>query len=276
MDRSRTLFASFALLWTALVTPLAARDVIRHVLADGFDFPVGIPDAKGYYKYRGYTSNGHLGEDWNGVGGGDTDMGDPIYSVAHGVVVFSDDVRKGWGNCVIVRHAYRDESGKIRYVDSQYGHLLKRYVKLHGRVKRGQQIGEMGGNRGMYAAHLHFEMRKELRLGMNRSAWPRDNSCYYHPTNFIKAHRKLRTSSKVYPIAVNTFHGQGELGRDPRLKNLEVKIAKDGLDPIEEKKPKEKNSILKNILFKLRSEKDEEKESTESLEKMRSKLEEDS
>jgi murein DD-endopeptidase MepM/ murein hydrolase activator NlpD len=271
MDRTRTLLVSIALLCAALSTPLYARDVIRHVLADGFDYPVGIPDAKGYYKYRGYTPNGHLGEDWNGVGGGDTDLGDPIYSVAHGVVVFSDDVRKGWGNCVIVRHAYRDESGKIRYVDSQYGHLLKRYVKLYDRVKRGQQIGEMGSNRGMYVAHLHFEMRKELRLGMNRSAWPRDNSCYYHPTNFIKAHRKLRTSSKVYPIAVNTFYGQGELGRDPRLKNLEVTIAKEGLDPIEERKPKEKNSVLKNILSKLRSEKSE--KSDESIEKMRKRVE---
>lgn len=274
----RAIIACFVCLW-AMLSPLSARDVIRQVLADGFDYPVGIPDAKGYYKYRGYTSNGHLGEDWNGVGGGDTDLGDPIYSVAHGVVVYSDDVRKGWGNCIIVRHAYRDESGKVRYVDSQYGHLLKRYVKLHDRVKRGQQIGEMGSNRGMYAAHLHFEMRKELRLGMNRSAWPRDNSCYYHPTNFIKAHRKLRSSSKVYPIEVNTFHGQGKLGNDPRLKNLEVKIAKEGLDPIEEKKPKEKNSVLKNILSKLRSEKDtkEEKakkeEDPEELKKLQEKKE---
>ncbi len=277
MDRTRTFFASFALIWTALATPLAARDVIRQVLADGFDFPVGIPDAKGYYKFRGYTPPGHLGEDWNGVGGGNSDMGDPIYSVAHGVVVFSDDVRRGWGNCVIVRHAYRDDSGKIRYVDSQYGHLLKRYVKLYDRVKRGQQIGEMGSNRGMYVAHLHFEMRKELRLGMNRTSWPKDNSCYYHPTNFIKAHRKLRTSSKVYPIVVNTFLGQGELGRDPRLKNLKVYIGKDGLDPIEEKKPKEQNSVLKNILSKLRSEKQQkkEKESAESLKKMRRRLEEE-
>ena len=130
--------------------PTFARDAIRQVLADGFDMPVGKPDGKGYYVFRGYVPNGHLGEDWNGVGGGDTDLGDPIYSIGHGVVVFSDDVRKGWGNCVIIRHAYRDETGKIRYVDSQYGHLLKRYVKLHDRVKRGQEIGTMGSNRGMY------------------------------------------------------------------------------------------------------------------------------
>jgi hypothetical protein len=31
-------------------------------LADGFDFPVGIPDGQGYYKARGFRPNGHLGE----------------------------------------------------------------------------------------------------------------------------------------------------------------------------------------------------------------------
>jgi hypothetical protein len=40
-------------------------------LADGFDFPVGIPDGQGYYKARGFRPNGHLGEDWDGVRGGD-------------------------------------------------------------------------------------------------------------------------------------------------------------------------------------------------------------
>jgi|MDTC01.1.fsa_nt_gb hypothetical protein len=250
---------------------VVARDAIRQVLADGFDMPVGKPNAKGYYVFRGYIPNGHLGEDWNGVGGGDTDMGDPIYSVAHGVVVFSDDVRKGWGNCIIVRHAYRDENGKIKYVDSQYGHLLKRYVKLHDRVKRGQQIGTMGSNRGIYAAHLHFEMRKELRLGMNRSAWPKDNSCYYHPRNFIKARRRLRSSNKMYPIPVNTFYGQGELGTDPRLKNLQIPLTNNYLKPLEKKKPKEKNSILRNILSDLRSKKTKD---SEALNRMREKLKE--
>src|SRR5205085_6221457 len=42
-------------------------------IADGFDFPVGKPDAQGYYKARGFRSHGHLGEDWDGIRGGDTD-----------------------------------------------------------------------------------------------------------------------------------------------------------------------------------------------------------
>lgn len=265
------LLCGLALFWGG-GQPLLGRqqDVVRHILADGFDFPVGKPDAKGYYKFRGYTPNGHLGEDWNGLGGGNSDLGDPIYSIAHGVVVYSNDKGGGWGNCIIVRHAYRDQKGKIRMVDSQYGHLLKRYVKLHDKVRRGQQIGTLGSNRGMYAAHLHFEMRKELRLGMDRPNWPRDNTCYYHPTNFINAHRKLRSSSKLYPIQVNTFAGQGRLGKDPRLKNLGVTLDDKTLRPLEEKGSKEKSSVLRSILSRLRKERNDSDE--DALERMRRRL----
>ena len=40
-------------------------------LCDGFDFPVGKPDGKGYYRSRGLRlkSPRHMGEDWNGNGG---------------------------------------------------------------------------------------------------------------------------------------------------------------------------------------------------------------
>jgi hypothetical protein len=72
---------------------------------------------------------------------------------------------------------------------------------------------------------------------------------------------------------VNTFHGQGQLGADPRLKDLEVTIAANGLDPIEEKKPKEKNSTLKGILSKLRGKKDKDLEEEDALQKMQDQLE---
>src|SRR5262245_19583626 len=70
--------------------PLQAFDTIRCQLADGFDFPLGKPDSKGYHKARGFWPNGLLGEDWNGNGGGDTDEGDPIYAIGRGVVVLSE------------------------------------------------------------------------------------------------------------------------------------------------------------------------------------------
>ncbi len=78
-------YAALALATSAV--EILAVDTIRCPLADGFDFPVGKPEGTGYYKARGFYPNGHLGEDWNGRGGGDSDLGDPIYSMGTGVVV---------------------------------------------------------------------------------------------------------------------------------------------------------------------------------------------
>lgn len=175
-------------------------------LADGFDYPVGKPNGAGYYVYRGFTSNGHLGEDWNGNGGGNTDEGDPVYNIAHGVVVFSEDYRKGWGNVVIIRHAYRGRDGQIGFVDSLYGHLKVRAVKVGDQVTRGQYIGTIGcGPYRMYAAHLHFEIRKDLRVGMRRDLYPKTYTTYHHPRNFMDARRNLRLENRTVRVPINTF-----------------------------------------------------------------------
>ena len=54
------------------LAPLADAQTVKMSLADGFDFPVGKPNADGYYKSRGLRLRApqHFGEDWNGRGGG--------------------------------------------------------------------------------------------------------------------------------------------------------------------------------------------------------------
>jgi murein DD-endopeptidase MepM/ murein hydrolase activator NlpD len=173
-------------------------------LADGFDLPVGKPDARGYYKARGFRSHGHLGEDWDGVGGGDTDLGDPVYCIGDGVVVFARDCHQGWGNVIIVRHAYR-EGGSVRNVDSLYGHLDRILVHRGEAVKRGQQIAAIGNAHGLYDAHLHLEVRKNIAIGMSRDKFAQDLSNYYDPSEFIVSHRHLQTSGASYRVAMNTF-----------------------------------------------------------------------
>lgn len=202
--------AMVVFLTVALGSQADAADTMRCPLADGFDFPVGKPEATNYYKSRGFYPNGHLGEDWNGKGGGDSDMGDPIYSIGNGVVVHSDNVGVGWGNVVIIRHAFRDPSGKIDMVDSLYGHLLERKVKLNQIVTRGQLVGTMGSNNGMYPAHLHLEVRKNLQIGMNRTQFARDYSNYYSPTQFISAHRQLPSSLQKFEMPIHTFAAYGK------------------------------------------------------------------
>ena len=67
-------------------------------------------------------------------------------------------------------------------------------------VKRGQQIGTMGSNRGMYPAHLHFEMRHNLTIGMQRENVARDMINWVDPTSFIRAHRQLKKEWRKYSV----------------------------------------------------------------------------
>lgn len=181
-----------------------ARNVGMTRLADGFDYPVGGGTAEGYYKSRGFRAHAHMGEDWNGKLGGDSDIGAPVNAVGHGLVVLARDVKMGWGNVVIVRHTYM-ENGRILYADSLYGHLDRILVREGQQVVRRQLVGTIGTGAGRYPAHLHFELRKNLAIGVLQSSFKRDFDNYFDPTQFIESHRSLQSSRKAYPIALNTF-----------------------------------------------------------------------
>lgn len=191
-----------------LLLTTATQAGVKMKLADGFDYPVGKPNAEKYYKARGMRLRPpvHFGEDWNGRGGGDTDLGDPIYTIADGVVMFAYQLRGGWGRCVLIRHAYRDtKTGKVKFIDSQYAHLRRMSVKKGDFVKRGQQIGTMGGNAGMYPVHLHFEMRHNLSIGMHRNSVSRTLANWADPTAFIRAHRQLKRDWRKHPVPTGTY-----------------------------------------------------------------------
>jgi murein DD-endopeptidase MepM/ murein hydrolase activator NlpD len=173
-------------------------------LADGFDFPVGKPDGANYYRFRGFIRGDHMGEDWNGLAGGNNDLGKPVYSIAHGVVVYSKDYRSNWGNVIIVRHAYR-EKGTIRYIDSLYGHLHERTVTTGTKVTRGQKIGTIGTNHGMYVAHLHFEIRKNINIALKHRDYAMDFSNYHRPAQFISERRVLMPEFPRQQVPVDCF-----------------------------------------------------------------------
>lgn len=173
------------------------------MLADGFDLPVGRPPGEGYYMARGFLSY-HPGEDWNDVRGGNSDLGAPVYSIGNGVVTFAQDARMGWGNVVIVRHVFL-EGGKLQMVDSMYAHLNEIKVKNGEQVKRGQLVGTIGTNRGMYTAHLHYEVRKNLFIGINRSKFAKDLTNYHRPGQFIAQRRRLPGSGRVAAVPIGTY-----------------------------------------------------------------------
>ena len=179
-------------------------------ISDGFDFPVG-PRGTNVDVYRTHKIDAtladpayfksfsvwHPGEDWNGRGGGDTDLGDPIYAISHGRVVEFGNFPPTWGNIVLLEHALPDGSR----VWTQYAHLEQIMVSQVGqKVRRGQQIGTMGKGaktpqfpQGRWIAHLHFEIRRnKLPIG----SWTplvrsRDEvlANYISPTPYINARR---------------------------------------------------------------------------------------
>jgi murein DD-endopeptidase MepM/ murein hydrolase activator NlpD len=160
-----------------------------------------------------------------------------VYASGAGVVVFSEDYLRGWGNVVIVRHAYLDESGRVALLDSLYGHLDKRMVRKYQMVQRGQQLGTIGTAHGKYAAHLHFEMRKNIKIGMARSAFDQGYSNYFSPRQFIATRRTLRSGANVV-VPVDTFGGQdGDADDGPPKPPELTKGGGDKADP----KPKPKS-----------------------------------
>ncbi len=164
---------------------------------DGFDFPCGAPDGEGYYVAAGLAeqpyydrfSAWHTGEDWNASRPprGDVDLGDPIYAVAHGRVTAADHYVPSWGNVVLVEHQLPDGS----MVWSQYAHCQEMAVSAGDEVRRGDKLGTIGKGAGdRWPAHLHFEIRKQ-ELAPNAWGWSRQQVLerYYHPSEFIRAHR---------------------------------------------------------------------------------------
>jgi hypothetical protein len=172
----------------AKADPSAAFDCAAVTPADGFDYPVGPPNARGYYDAQDFLVNTHLGEDWNGVGGGDSDLGDPVFAIAAGVVTEADEVGGGWG--AVVRVAHRTGGSCI---ESLYAHFLDVGVSSGDAVNRGQVIGHIGTANGQYRAHVHLELRTKVgsELGGGYGV-PLDQ---VDPHEFIDRHRPVRAPS---------------------------------------------------------------------------------
>ncbi len=131
-------------------TPRAAR----------LDQPLGSEHAALTYNARPFREVGHLGEDLNGIGGEDSDLGDPVFAVGSGRVAYAADASEKWGKIVILQHRHAD-GGQFQTL---YAHLDAMHVTVGDFVNRGQQIGSVGTGNGNYLAHLHFEMRQSTNL----------------------------------------------------------------------------------------------------------------
>ena len=78
--------------------------------------------------------------------------GTPVRASDDGVVAYSGNELKGYGNLVLVRHA----NGHV----TAYAHASELLVKRGDAVKRGQTIAKSGQTGNVSSPQLHFEIRK--------------------------------------------------------------------------------------------------------------------
>lgn len=153
--------------------------------ATRFEFPVGPPDGKGYYNAQVFGKNNHLGDDWNGVGGGNTDLGDTVYAIANGYISEAEDKAGGWGNVLRIIHYLPQDHEFAPAVESLYAHLDEMFVQNGTWVTIGEPIGTIGNANGQYYAHLHLELRTKPGLPLG-GGYSTDTTGYINPEWFIR------------------------------------------------------------------------------------------
>ena len=152
--------------WQANQVPTASR----------MDAPMGSENgaltynAQKFWEMNDKRGGHHTGDDLNGIGGMNTDLGDPVFAAGDGLVVYAGEPSPGWGKIVVLAH--RDPAGKP--VHTMYAHLHEIKTALNTLVARGEVIGTVGTGNGHYPAHLHFEARSSngADIGAGYTAQP--------------------------------------------------------------------------------------------------------
>lgn len=81
--------------------------------------------------------------------------GAPILAAENGVVVYTGNELRGYGNLLLIRHS----GGWV----TAYAHISKFRVKPGAKVKQGEVIAEVGQTGNVDRPQLHFELRKGTR-----------------------------------------------------------------------------------------------------------------
>jgi murein DD-endopeptidase MepM/ murein hydrolase activator NlpD len=78
-------------------------------------------------------------------------VGEPVYAIADGEVIYAGDGLSGYGNVVILRHD--------RKTTSLYAHNSELKVKLGDQVTKGALVALLGNTGHSTGPHVHFEIR---------------------------------------------------------------------------------------------------------------------
>ncbi len=163
-------------------------------MAEEFDTPLRPPDGDGAVVTLPFMEAGHLGEDWV-TAKGDAALGEPVYSVADGWVSVAQDFENAWGKTVFICHRM-PEGRWPPFVEVMYAQMNSMEVKAGDFVKRGQKIGTVGTANGTYPAHLHWEVRQTVGMGVG-PGYQAGASGWLGPSDFIAAHRGPRAKEPL-------------------------------------------------------------------------------
>lgn len=151
--------------------------------------------------WRNNTKRGghHKGDDINGIGGMNTDLGDPIHAIANGLVIYRGEPSSGWGKTLILAH--RTPSGQILL--SMYSHLHQSYSPFNDLIYLGEPIGTVGTANLNYPAHLHLEMRDSTGVHIGRGYNTSTPGECIDPTKTINSHRNpIPENLHTPPLAI--------------------------------------------------------------------------
>lgn len=132
--------------------------------------PFPVPEYTGGYRWpleAGVVSS-EFGTRWNKPHHGidvAADMGEPVYAVAEGEVIYSGDNIRGYGNAVILQH---DQN-----TTTLYGHNRANRSRQGQKVKQGEVIAYLGSTGRSTGPHIHFEIRQGGKPLNPRSKLPK-------------------------------------------------------------------------------------------------------
>ena len=180
--------------------------------------PMGSTHGALTYNAQPYWANNkkrgghHTGDDINGIGGMNTDLGDPIYAASNGLVIYRGEPSPGWGNTLITAH--RAPDGSIYQV--MYSHLQRSSAALGEMVSVGEPIGTVGTANLNYPAHLHLEMRDSTGVWIGRGYLAKPAE-HLDPTKEI---HQLQTSPQE-----NLYQSPFLIAKRERIKRLREAIS---------------------------------------------------
>jgi len=132
---------------------------------------------KFYWPVNGYISSrfGKRGSKYHSGIDIVAKKGTPVRAASSGVVVYSDDRIKGYGNMIVIKH--KDGFHTV------YAHNDKNIVDVADKVKRGEKIASVGETGKVTGPHLHFEVRK--------------NKKSHNPMKYLDKNLKLRKKANL-------------------------------------------------------------------------------